>query len=132
MGFVVETRNAGDAGPRAVTYSIYVSKGYLGLGEPFEFNFVVKGADGAVSADVNAYTSFHGPVDMEVSGCAFALKKIFEVNLITVGTWKVGNTTEVWYSHELKTSLFKRIVQLDGSINEFHAREISTSSKLIE
>ena len=65
-GFRVQIRTAGETTSRVSTYSIDVTKDYFGLGKPFDFNEVVKGADGTVVSDVNTSVSFDGAVNVEV------------------------------------------------------------------
>jgi hypothetical protein len=56
-GFRVQLRTAGETTSRVSTYSIDVTKDYFGLGKPFDFNEVVKGAGGTVVSDVNTSVS---------------------------------------------------------------------------
>ncbi len=79
-GFRTQIRTAGEAAAasRVSTYSIDVSRDYFGLGKPFDFNEVVKGADGTVVSDVNTSVSFDGAVNVELGGCTYALTKIIE------------------------------------------------------
>jgi hypothetical protein len=68
VGFRVQIRSAGEAATasRVSTYSIDVAKDYFGFGKPFDFNEVVKGADGTVVSDVNTSVSFDGAVNVEL------------------------------------------------------------------
>jgi hypothetical protein len=79
-GFRTQIRTAGEpaAASRVSTYSIDVTRDYFGLGKPFDFNEVVKGADGSVVADMDISVSFDGAVNVEVGGCAYVLTKIIE------------------------------------------------------
>jgi hypothetical protein len=133
-GFRVQVRSAGEAATaaRVSTYSIDVSKDYFGLGKPFDFNEVVKGADGAVVSDINTSVSFDGAVSVEVAGCSYPLTKIIEVSHGTARGVAGGNRVERWYSRDLKASLYTRTEDSGGSVVETRAREISTSFKPVE
>jgi hypothetical protein len=129
-GFRVQIRSAGETATasRVSTYSIDVTKDYFGLGKPFDFNELVKGADGAVVSDVNTSVSFDGAVSVELGGCTYALTKIIELSHGTARGIAGSNRAEIWYSRDLKTSLYSRTEDGgDGSIVELRARGISTS-----
>jgi hypothetical protein len=131
-GFPVQVRSAGETTSRITAYSIDVTKDYYGLGKPFDFNEVVKGADGTVVADVNTSVSFDGAVDVDLGGCAYALTKIIEVSHGSVRGIAGSNRAEIWYSRDLKTSLYTRNEDGDGSVVELRARDISTSFTPVE
>ncbi len=132
-GFRVQLRTAGETTSRVSTYSIDVTKDYFGLGKPFDFNEVVKGADGAVVSDVNTSVSFDGAVSVEVGGCTYPLTKIIELSHGTVRGVAGSNRAEIWYSRDLKTSLYSRSEDgSDGSVVELRARAISTSFLPVE
>ena len=134
VGFLMQVRSAGEAASasRVATYSIDVTKDYYGLGKPFDFNQVMKGADGAVVSDVNTSVSFDGAVDVELGGCVYALTKITESSHGSVRGVAGSNRAEMWYSRDLKTSLYSRSEEGDGSIVELRARDISTSFTPVE
>ena len=132
-GFRVQLRTAGETTSRVSTYSIDVTKDYFGLGKPFDFNEVVKGADGAVVSDVNTSVSFDGAVSVEVGGCTYPLTKIIELSHGTVRGVAGSNRAEIWYSRDLKTSLYSRSEDgSDGSVVELRARAIWTSFLPVE
>jgi hypothetical protein len=133
-GFPVQVRSAGEApaAARVSTYSIDVSKDYFGLGKPFDFNEVIKGADGAVVADVNTSVSFDGAVNIELGGCSYPLTKIIESSRGSVRGIAGSNRAERWYSRDLKTALYTRNEDGDGSIVELRARAISTAFTPVE
>lgn len=132
-GFRMQLRTNGETTSRVSTYSIDVTKDYFGLGKPFDFNEVVKGADGTVVSDVNTSVSFDGAVNVEVGGCTYALTKIIELSHGTVRGVAGSNRAEIWYSRDLKTSLYSRSQDGgDGAIVELRARAISTSFTPVE
>jgi hypothetical protein len=133
-GFRLQIRTAGEtaAVSRVSTYSIDVTKDYFGLGKPFDFNEVVKGADGTVVSDVNTSVSFEGAVNVEVGGCAYTLTKIIELSHGSVRGIAGSNRAEIWYSRDLKTALYTRNDDGSGSIMEMRARDISTSFTPVE
>ena len=133
-GFRTQIRTAGEpaAASRVSTYSIDVTKDYFELGKPFDFNEVVKGADGTVASDINTSVAFDGAVNVEVGGCAYALTKIIEQSHGSVRGIAGSNRAERWYSRDLKTSLYTRNEEGDGSIVETRARAISTSFTPVE
>ena len=128
-GFRTQIRTAGEAAnaSRVSTYSIDVSRDYFGIGKPFDFNEVVKGADGTIVADVNTSVSFDGTVNVEVGGCTYALTKIMESSRGSVRGVAGGNRAEIWYSRDLRIGLYTRYEEDDGSVVEQRARAISTS-----
>ena len=132
--FLMQVRSAGEpaSASRVATYSIDVTKGYYGLGKPFDFNQVMTGADGTVVSDVNTSVSFDGAVDVELGGCAYTLTKIIESSRGSVRGKAGSNRAEIWYSRDLKTSLYSRSEDGDGSIVELRARDISTSFTPVE
>jgi hypothetical protein len=133
-GFAVQVRSAGEtpAAARVSTYSIDVSRDYYGLGKPFDFNEIIKGADGSVIADMNISVSFDGAVDIELGGCSYPLTKIIEQAHGSVRGIAGSNRTERWYSRDLKTALYSRSEEGDGSITETRARAISTTFTSVE
>lgn len=133
-GFRMQIRTAGEtaAASRVSTYSIDVTKDYFGSGKPFDFNEVVKGADGTVVSDVNTSVSFDGAVNVELGGCTYALTKIIELSRGSVRGIAGSNRAERWYSRDLKTSLYTRNEDGDRSIVEMRARDISTSFAPVE
>jgi hypothetical protein len=133
-GFRTQIRTAGEpaAASRVSTYSIDVTRDYFGLGKPFDFNEVVKGADGSVVADMDISVSFDGAVNVEVGGCAYVLTKIIEQSHGSVRGIAGSIRAERWYSRDLKTSLYTRSEEGDGSIVETRARAISTSFTPVE
>ncbi|WP_158813752.1 hypothetical protein [Methylocapsa sp. S129] len=133
-GFRLQVRTAGEpeSQSRVSTYSIDVTKDYFALGKPFDFNEIVKGPDGAIIADMNTSVSFDGAVDVEVGGCTYPLTKIIESSHGVVRGKAGSNRAEIWYSRDLKTSLYTRNEDGDGSVIEFRARDISTSFKPVE
>jgi hypothetical protein len=133
-GFRMQIRTAGEtaAASRISTYSIDATKDYFGLGKPFDFNEIVKGADGTLVSDVNTSVSFDGAVDVEVGGCTYRLTKIIESSHGTVRGIAGSNRAELWYSRDLKTALYTRNEDGDGSIVEMRARSISTSFTPVE
>jgi hypothetical protein len=133
-GFRMQIRTNGEtaAASRVSTYSIDVTRDYFGLGKPFDFNEIVKGADGTVVSDVDTSVSFDGAVNVEVGGCTYALTKITEMSHGSVRGITGSNRAERWYSRDLKTSLYTRNEEGDGSIVETRARNISTSFTPVE
>jgi hypothetical protein len=133
-GFRMQIRTNGEpaAASRVSTYSIDVTRDYFGSGKPFDFNEVVKGADGTVVSDVNTSVSFDGAVNVEVGGCAYVLTKIIEQSHGSVRGIAGSNRAERWYSRDLKTSLYTRSEEGDGSIVETRARAVSTSFTPVE
>ena len=133
-GFRTQIRTAGEtaAASRVSTYSIDVTRDYFGLGKPFDFNELVKGADGTVVSDVNTSVSFDGAVNIEVGGCVYPLTKIIEVSHGSVRGIAGSNRAERWYSRDLRTSLYTRNEEGDGAIVETRARAISTSFTPVE
>ena len=132
-GFRVQLRTAGETTSRVSTYSIDVTRDYFGLGKPFDFNEVVKGADGTVVSDVNTSVSFDGAVSVDVGGCTYPLTKIIELSRGTVRGVAGSNRAEIWYSRDLKTSLYSRSEDgSDGSVVELRARAISTAFTPVE
>jgi hypothetical protein len=127
--FLMQVRSAGEtaSASRVASYCIDVTKDYYGLGKPVDFNQVMKGADGAVVSDVNTSVSFDGAVNVELGGCAYALTKIIELSRGSVRGKAGSNRAEIWYSRDLKTSLYSRSEDGERSIIEFRARDISTS-----
>ena len=131
-GFPVQVRSAGETASRVATYSIDVTKDYYGLGKPFDFNEVMKGADGTVVSDVKTSVSFDGAVDVDFGGCGYTLTKIIELSHGSVRGIAGSNRAEIWYSRDLKTSLYTRNEDGDGSIVELRARDVSTSFTPVE
>ena len=128
----MQIRTNGETTSRVSTYSIDVTRDYFGLGKPFDFNEVVKDVDGSVVADMNISVSFDGAVNIEVGGCTYALTKIIESSHGTVRGIAGSNRAELWYSRDLKTALYTRNEDGDGSIVEMRARSISTSFTPVE
>jgi hypothetical protein len=133
-GFRTQVRTAGEAASaaRVSSYSIDVTKDYLALGEPFDFDEVVKGPDGAVVSDIETSVSFDGAVDIQLGGCTYSLKKIIELSHGTARGKPGSNRSEQWYSRDLKTSLYTRTENGNGAIVEIRARDISTSFTPVE
>jgi hypothetical protein len=133
-GFRTQVRTAGEAASaaRVSSYSIDVTKDYLGLGEPFAFQEVVKDPDGAVVSDIETSISFAGAADMQLGGCAYPLIKIIEESHGTARGKPGSNRSERWYSLDLKTSLYSRTENGNGAIVEIRARDISTSFTPVE
>ena len=133
-GFRMQIRTNGEAAAesRVSTYSIDVTRDYFGLGKPFDFNEVVKGADGTVVSDVNTSVSFDGAVNVELGGCSYALTKIIQSSHGSVRGIAGSNRAEIWYSRDLRTALYTRFEQDDGSIVEQRARSISTTFTPVE
>ena len=133
-GFRTQIRTAGETATasRVSTYSIDVTRDYFGLGKPFDFNEVVKGADGTVVSDVNTSVSFDGAVNVELGGCTYALTKIMESSHGSVRGIDGSNRAEIWYSRDLRAALYTRYEADDGSIVEQRARAISTSFTPVE
>jgi hypothetical protein len=132
-GFRMQIRANGETTSRVSTYSIDVTKDYFGLGKPFDFNEIVKDVDGTVVSDVNTSVSFDGAVDVEVGGCSYPLTKIVESSRGTVRGVAGSSRAEIWYSRDLKTSLYSRSEDGgDGSVVELRARAISTSFTPVE
>lgn len=132
-GFRMQIRTNGETTSRISTYSIDVTKDYFGLGEPFDFNEVVKDVDGTVVADMNISVSFDGAINIEVGRCTYALTKIIESSRGTVRGVVGSNRAEIWYSRDLKTALYSRSEDGgDGAIVELRARAISTSFTPVE
>jgi hypothetical protein len=115
-GLLTEFLAAGDKAPRIATYSIDANKDYFGLGKPFDFNIVMKTADGKVVSDTNTSVSFDADVDVELGGCAYRLTRIIESSHGGVDGKIQNNRVELWYSRDLKTSLYSRLENNDGHI----------------
>lgn len=126
-GFLTENFDTNEKVPRAASYSIDTSKDYFALGEPFDFNVVMKSEDGKVYSNVDTAVSFDGKIELELGGCPYTLTRMFQVNHGTSNAKPLNNRSEVWYSPDLKTSLYSRSETSDGSIFELRARDISTS-----
>jgi hypothetical protein len=134
-GFRMQIRTNGEAAAesRVSTYSIDVTRDYFGLGKPFDFNEVVKGADGiTVVSDVNTSVSFDDAVNVELGGCSYALTKIIQSSHGSVRGIAGSNRAEIWYSRDLRTALYTRFEEDDGSIVEQRARSISTTFTPVE
>jgi hypothetical protein len=104
----MQIRTNGEAATesRVSTYSIDVTRDYFGLGKPFDFNEVVKGADGiTVVSDVNTSVSFDDAVNVELGGCSYALTKIIQSSHGSVRGIADSNRAEIWYSRDLRTAL---------------------------
>lgn len=132
LGFLLQTGRAGETSSRVATYSIDVTKDYFGLGKPFDFNQVTKDSDGTVVSDLNTSVSFGGAVDIELDGCTYPVTKIIQSNHGSVRGVAGNNRVEYWYSRDLKTSLYSRDEESDGSVIELRARGLSTSFKPVE
>ena len=132
FGFQLQTRRAAQTTSSVATYSIDVAKDWFGLGKPFDFNQVIKDADGKVAADLNTSVSFGGAVDIELEGCTYPLTKIIESARGSVRGVAGSYQVEFWYSRDLKTSLYSRNEESDGSVMELRARSLSTSFKPVE
>lgn len=130
--FLTETFNSAGSAPVFATYSVDITTDYFGLGKPFDFNQVIKGADGTVVSDLNTSVSFDGAVDIELDGCTYPLTKIIESSHGSVRGIAGSARAEFWYSRDLKTSLYTRYEESDGSVIEFRARGLSTSFKPVE
>jgi hypothetical protein len=130
--FVTETYFSKEKVRRVASYSIDVNKDYLGAGQPFDFTLQMKDDAGKVGSEVNASISYDGAVDIELGGCTYGLTKIVTVNKGTNNDKPFSNRSVAWYSRDLKTSLYSRVENSDGSSMEFRAREISTNVKPVE
>ncbi len=131
-GLLTAFLGVGDKAPRIATYSIDTTKDYFGIGKAFDFNIVMKTADGKVSSDTNTSVTFDSDVEVELGGCAYRLTRIIESSHTAVGDKTVNNRVELWYSRDLKTSLYSRLENSDGYVLELRARDISTSFTPIE
>jgi hypothetical protein len=131
-GFVTENFDTNEKVRRAASYSIDTSKDYFALAEPFDFNVVMKSEDGKVYSDVHSSVSFDGTVEIELGGCPYTLTRMYQANRGTSNDKPLNNRSEVWYSPELKSSLYSRTESGDGSIFELRARDISTSFTPVE
>jgi len=131
-GFLLQSRRAGETTSRVVTYSIDVANDYFALGKPFDFNEVVKDADGTVASDLDTSVSFDGAGDFELDGCAYPITKIIASSHGSVRGAARSYRTEYWYSRDLKTSLYTRYETSDGFVVEIRARGLSTSFKPVE
>ncbi len=131
-GLLMEFLGVGDNAPRIASYSIDTTKDYFGLGKPFDFNIVMKTADGKVNSDTNTSVAFDGDVDVVLGGCAYRLTRIIESSRTAANGKIVNNRVELWYSRDLKTSLYSRLENSDGAILELRARDISTSFSPVE
>ena len=117
---------------RVASYSIDVNKDYLGLGQPSDFTLAMKDDDRKTGYAVKTSTSYDGVVDVELGGCTYRLTKIVTVNQGAIGDKPFNNRTVAWYSRDLKTSLYSRVENSDGSSLEFRARGISTTVTPVE
>jgi hypothetical protein len=82
---------------------------------------------------VNTSVSFDGAVNIELGACTYPLTKIIKLSHDTVRGVAGSNRAEIWYSRDLKTSLYSRSEDGgDGSIVELRARAISTSFTPVE
>jgi hypothetical protein len=133
-GFRIQVRTAGEpaTAARVSSYSIDITRDYLGEGKPFAFDEVVKDPDGAVVSDIETSISFDGAVDIELGGCSYPLIKLIELNHGTARGKLGHNRSEHWYSRDLKISLYSRTENDDGTIVEVRARDISTSFTPVE
>ena len=131
-GFLMETFNSKDKERRVVSYSTDITKDYFGLGLPFEFKAVMKDEDGKIASDLTSAVSFIGAVTIDLGGCSYVLTKMNLLNHGTIKDKAFGNRTELWYSRELKTSLYSRSENDDGFTIELRARDISTSFTPVE
>lgn len=130
--FLTEVFNSAAGAPVFVTYSIDVTKDYFGLGKPFDFHQIVKGADGAVVSDLDTSVTFEGAVDVELEGCAYSLTKIVETSHGSIRGAAGSDRAEIWYSRDLRTPLYTRHEDGEGSVIELRARGLSTSFKPVE
>lgn len=130
--FVTESYFSTDKVRRVASYSIDVNKDYFGLGQPFDFALQMKDDDGKVGSEVNASISFDGAVDIELGGCTYGLTKIVTMNKGVNNDKPFSNRSVTWYSRDLKTSLYSRVENSDGSSMEFRARGISTTVTPVE
>ena len=117
---------------RVASYSIDVNKDYFGLGQPFDFTLQMKGEDGKVASEMNASVSFDGAVDIELGGCTYGLTKIATATKGVSNDKPFNMRSIIWYSRDLKTSLYSRVENSDGSIIELRARGISTTVTPVE
>jgi len=131
-GFVTENFDTNEKVRRVASYSVDTTRDYFGLGEPFDFNVVMKSEDGEVYSDVNTAVSFDGKIDIELGGCPYTLTRMRQASHGTSNGKPLNNRSEVWYSPDLKTSLYSRTENSDGSIFELRARDISTSFTPVE
>ncbi|MGD0187357.1 MAG: hypothetical protein ABSC25_19195 [Roseiarcus sp.] len=131
-GFFKQFLGVGDTAPSVASYSIDTTKDYFGLGKPFEYNIVMKTADGKVVSDTNTSVTFDSDVDVELGGCSYRLTRIVESSHGGVNGKTQDNRVELWYSRDLKTSLYSRLENSNGTILELRARDISTSFTPVE
>ena len=117
---------------RTASYSIDAGVDYFGLGKPFDFTLSMKADDGKVASTVTTKVSFNGTIDVQLGGCTYQLTKIIEANHGTRDDKPFDNRTEVWYSRDLKTSLYSRAENSDGSVYELRARDITTMVTPVE
>jgi hypothetical protein len=131
-GLLMEFLGAGDTTPRIASYSIDTTKDYFGLGKPFDFAIVMKTPDGKVNSETNTSVSFDSNVNVELGGCSYTLTRIIETSHGDVNGKAATNRVELWYSRDLKTSLYSRLENGDGYVLELRARDITTSFTPIE
>jgi len=131
-GFLTENFDSNEKVRRAASYSVDTAKDYFALGDPFDYTVVMKSEDGKVYSDVHSAISFGGKIDIELGGCPYTLTRMFQANHGTSNDKPLNNRSEVWYSPDLKTSLYSRTESSDGFILELRARDISTSFTPVE
>jgi hypothetical protein len=124
--FITETYFSREKVRRKASYSIDPAVDYFALGKPFDFNLSMKEDDGKVDSTLTTTVSFNGTIDFELGGCTYTLTKIVETNHGTNNDKPFDNRTEAWYSRDLKTSLYSRAENSDGSVLEVRARDITT------
>jgi hypothetical protein len=130
--FELEAYFSKEKARRLASYSIDLQKDYLGLGQPFDFVLQMKDERGKVVSEMNASVSYDGTVDVELGGCTYHLTKIVTVNKGLNNDKPYSNRSVIWYSRDLKTSLYSRVDVGDGSSFEFRARDISTKVTPVE
>ena len=81
---------------------------------------------------MNTSVSFDGAVNVELGGCTYALTKIIESSHGSVRGIAGSNRAERWYSRDLRTALYARYEEDNGSIVEQRARAIWTSFTPVE
>jgi len=126
-GLLKEFLGFGETAPHVASYSIDTGVDYFGLGKPFEFHNVMKTADGKADADTTTSVTFDADVAVDLGGCSFKLTRIVEATHGVVNDKPVATRVELWYSRELKTSLYSRLETQQGYILELRASAIATT-----
>jgi hypothetical protein len=130
--FLTEAYFSDEKVRRTASYSIDAGVDYFALGKPFDFTLSMKADDGKVASTVTTNVSFNGTIDVELGGCTYKLIKIVEANHGKSNDKPIDNRTEAWYSRDLKTSLYSRAENSDGSVFELRARDITTTLTPVE